>query len=70
MLSSCIILRACKTLCGICLQPIGSLVWCKRTPDMTKQVVRSARERLKVRSGISQERLKVFAMMIMRDDAA
>jgi hypothetical protein len=37
---------------------------------MTKQVVRSAGERLKVRSGISQQRLKVLAMMIMRDDAA
>jgi hypothetical protein len=33
---------------------------------MTKQIIRRLRERLKVRSGISQERLKVFAMMIMR----
>jgi hypothetical protein len=42
----------------------------KRAADMTKQIIRRLRERLKVRSGISQERLKVFAMMIMRDDAA
>ena len=37
---------------------------------MTKQVIRGASERLKVRSGISEQRLKVFALMIMRDDAA
>ncbi len=37
---------------------------------MTKQVVRGAGERLKMRSGISQEHLKVFAMMIMGDKMA
>jgi len=37
---------------------------------MTKQVVRSAGERLEVRSGISQQRFEVSALMIMRDDAA
>ena len=37
---------------------------------MTKQVIRGVRECVKVRSGISEQRLKVFAMMIMRDDAA
>jgi hypothetical protein len=37
---------------------------------MTKQVIRGAGERLKVGSGISQQRLKVLALMIMRDDAA
>jgi hypothetical protein len=37
---------------------------------MAKQVVRSVGERLKVRSGISQEHLKVFALMIMGDNAA
>ena len=37
---------------------------------MTKQVSRGSGERLKVRSGISQQRLKVSAVMIMRDDAA
>jgi len=36
---------------------------------MAKQVVRSAGERLKVRSGVGQKRLKVFVMMIMRNDA-
>jgi hypothetical protein len=37
---------------------------------MTKQIIRRLRERLKVRSGISEQRFKVSAMMIMRDDAA
>ena len=37
---------------------------------MTKQVIGGAGERLKVRSGISEQRVKVFALMIMRDDAA
>jgi hypothetical protein len=37
---------------------------------MTKQVIRSTGECLKVRSGISEQRLKVLAVMIMRDDAA
>ena len=37
---------------------------------MTKQVIRSPAERLKVRSGISEQRLKVFALMIIGDDAA
>ena len=37
---------------------------------MTKQIIRGPSERLKVRSGISEQRLKVFALMIMRDDAA
>jgi hypothetical protein len=37
---------------------------------MTEQVNRGAGERLKVRSGINQQRFKVFTMMIMRDDAA
>ena len=37
---------------------------------MTKQVIGGAGERLKVRSGISEQRVKVFPMMIMRDDAA
>lgn len=37
---------------------------------MTKQVIRGAGERLKVRSGISEQRLKVSPLMIMRDDPA
>jgi hypothetical protein len=37
---------------------------------MTKQNVGGVGERLKVCSGISQERLKGFAMMIMCDDTA
>ena len=37
---------------------------------MTKQVIRGAGKRLKVRSGISEQRLKVSPMMIMRDDPA
>ena len=37
---------------------------------MTKQVIRSPGERLKVRPGISEQRLKVFALMIMGNDAA
>ena len=37
---------------------------------MTKQVIRGPRERLKVRSGIREQRFKVFALMIMGDEAA
>jgi hypothetical protein len=37
---------------------------------MTKQVIRGMGERLKVRSCICQQRLKVAPVMIMRDDAA
>jgi hypothetical protein len=37
---------------------------------MAKQLIRETGERLKVRSGISQQRFKVSALMIMRDDAA
>ncbi len=37
---------------------------------MTKQIIRRLRERLKVRSGVSEQRFKVSAMMIMGDDAA
>jgi len=37
---------------------------------MTKQVLRSTSERLKVCSGVSEQQGKVFVMMIMRDDAA
>jgi hypothetical protein len=37
---------------------------------MTKQDIRSPAERLKVRSGISEQRLKVFALMIIGDDGA
>ncbi len=37
---------------------------------MAKQVIRSAGERLKVRFDISQQCFKVFALMVMRDDAA
>lgn len=59
-----------KELGGMCLGSIGSLVRRKRTADMTKQNVGGARERLKVCSGISQERLKSFAMMIVCDDTA
>jgi hypothetical protein len=36
---------------------------------MTKQVIRDTGERLKVRSGISEQRFKVSALVIMRDDA-
>ena len=36
---------------------------------MTKQVIRGPSERLKVRSGISEQRLKVFALIIMGDNA-
>jgi len=35
---------------------------------MTKQIIRGSGERLKVRSGIRKPRLKVSAVMIMRDD--
>ncbi len=35
---------------------------------MTKQVIGGAGERLKVRSGISEQRLKISPLMIMRDD--
>jgi hypothetical protein len=37
---------------------------------MTKQVIRGAGEGLKVRPGISEQRLKVSAVMIMRHNAA
>ncbi len=37
---------------------------------MTKQAIRGPSERLKVRSDISEQGLKVFALMIMGDDAA
>ncbi len=37
---------------------------------MTKQVIRGAGEHLKVRSGISEQRLKVPPLMIMCDDPA
>jgi hypothetical protein len=36
---------------------------------MAKQIIRRPRERLKVRSGISEQHVKVSAMMIMRDDS-
>ena len=54
----------------MCLGSIGSFVLRKRTADMAKQVIGGAGERLKVCSGISQERLKGFAMMIMCDHTA
>ncbi len=37
---------------------------------MTKQVIRRPSKRLKVRSDISEQRLKVSALVIVRDDSA
>jgi hypothetical protein len=37
---------------------------------MTKQIIRGPGERIEVRSGISEQRLKVSAVMIMRHNAA
>src|SRR5947209_465544 len=46
------------------------LVRCKGTANMTKQIIRRLRERLKVRSGGGSQHFKVCTMMIMRDNAA
>ncbi len=55
----------------------GQGLWLGRTPvrskratNMTKQITRGPGERIEVRSGISEQRLKVSAVMIMRHNAA